>query len=42
VHEFGLIGVTFVIATWQLILSIIVLGGATAGASVAHHRSRAG
>jgi hypothetical protein len=39
VREFGLIGVTFVLATWQLVLSVIVLGGAAVGAAIVSHRA---
>ena len=41
VREFGLIGITFVIATCQLILSIVVLDGPTAGATIIHQREEA-
>jgi membrane protein len=37
VHQFGLIGVTFVLAVWQLVLSTIVLAGTLTGAAIVHH-----
>jgi membrane protein len=38
VREFGAIGVTFVLATWLLILSTLVVIGAVAGAAITVHR----
>jgi membrane protein len=38
VREFGPIGVTFVLATWQLALSVLVIGGAAAGAGIVTSR----
>jgi membrane protein len=38
VHQFGPIGVTFVLAVWQLVLSTIVLAGTLTGAAIVHHR----
>jgi hypothetical protein len=40
VHEFGLIGVTFVLATWQLALSIVIVAGATTGAALHERHQR--
>lgn len=39
VREFGLIGVTFVLAIWQLALSVLILGGASPGAAISSHRA---
>jgi membrane protein len=39
VREFGPIGVTFVLATWLLIFSAIVVAGTVAGAEVVTHRA---
>jgi membrane protein len=42
VREFGAIGVTFVLATWLLILSSLVVIGTVGGAAIAsHHRCTA-
>ena len=38
VREFGAIGVTFVLAAWQLVLSTLVLAGTLAGAVIVNHR----
>jgi membrane protein len=40
VHQFGPIGVTFVLAGWQLLFSIVVLAGTLAGAAAVSHRQR--
>jgi membrane protein len=37
VREFGPIGVTFVLATWQLVLSVLIVGGAAIGAGIVSH-----
>lgn len=37
-HEFGPIGVTFVLASWLLVLSILVVAGTVAGAAIVTHR----
>jgi hypothetical protein len=34
VREFGLIGVTFVLAGWQLLFSTVVLAGTLGGAAL--------
>ena len=39
VREFGLIGVTVVLATWQLALSVIILAGAAGGAAIQSHHA---
>lgn len=41
VHQFGPIGVTFVLAVWQLVLSTIVLAGTLTGATIVHHNREA-
>ena len=40
VREFGPIGVTFVLATWLLIFSALVVAGTVAGAAFVAHRER--
>ena len=42
VRQFGLIGVTFVLATWQLVLSVLIVGGAAIGAEIISHRHEIG
>lgn len=38
VHQYGLIGVTFVLAGWQLLFSTVILAGTLAGAALVSHR----
>jgi hypothetical protein len=37
VRQFGAIGVTFVLATWLLVLSALIVTGAVIGAEIALH-----
>jgi membrane protein len=40
VHQFGPIGITFVLAGWQLLFSTVVLAGTLAGAAAANHHEQ--